>query len=107
MIPDEIVTVDQLPSADITLPVHGRIVRPERALIEQLRDVSSAAACVTLYSMGIRSAFIQGPLPHPRSQGRRSGGDTPVHAAARGYSFGHGRGTCREEQCAVAGVRDG
>ena len=68
MIPDEIVTVDQLPSADITLPVHGRIVRPERALIDQLRDVSSAAACATLYAMGVRSTFIHGPLP--RTPGR-------------------------------------
>jgi len=69
MIPNEIVSVDRLPPADITLPVQGRIVRPERALIEQLRDVSSAAACATLYAMGIRSAFIHGPLP--RTPGRR------------------------------------
>jgi hypothetical protein len=107
MIPNEIVSVDRLPPADITLPVQGRIVRPERALIDQLRDVSSAAACVTLYSMGIRSAFIQDRCRALPVAGSSSGGDTPVHAAARGYSFGHGRGTRREEQCAVAGVRDG
>lgn len=63
MISDEIVTVDRLPPADITLPIHGRIVRPEHALIEQLRDVSSAAASATLYKMGVQRTFIRGPQP--------------------------------------------
>ncbi|MFQ3681830.1 ribonuclease activity regulator RraA [Roseiflexus sp.] len=69
MILSDIVTVERLPSADVTLPVHGRIVRPEPALIAQLRDVSSATASATLYAMGVRRTFISGPLP--RTPGQR------------------------------------
>ncbi|GIV82874.1 MAG: demethylmenaquinone methyltransferase [Anaerolineae bacterium] len=69
MVSDEIVTVDRLPPADITLPIQGRIVRPEHALIEQLRDVSSATASTTLYKMGVQRTFVRGPLP--RTVGRR------------------------------------
>lgn len=63
MASDDIVSVDRLPPADITLPIHGRIVRPEPELLNQLRDVSSAMASATLHRMGVRYSFMRGPLP--------------------------------------------
>lgn len=61
MASDDIVSVNQLPPADITLPIHGRIVRPEPVLLEQLRDVSSATASATLHKMGLRYTYVRGP----------------------------------------------
>ncbi len=54
----------QLPMPDgIKLPIQGPdFPRPDRGLIERLRDVSSATASATLHRMGIRQTYIQGPV---------------------------------------------
>lgn len=62
--PDETYDVD-LPAPDsIDLPIVGPAYqRPDPALIEQLRDVSSATAAATLHRMGIRQSYMASPLP--------------------------------------------
>ena len=62
--PSEWYDID-LPKPDgIELPVDGGpVTRPDKALIEQLHEVSSATAAATLHRMGVRQTFIQGPLP--------------------------------------------
>lgn len=56
-------TLEQLPSPDIQLPIRGELgKRPDKELIRQLHKVSSATASATLHKMGIRQAFIQGPV---------------------------------------------
>jgi regulator of RNase E activity RraA len=53
-----------LPPADVKLPIVGpAFQRPDRSLIEQLNNVSSATASATLHKMGIRQTFIEGPKP--------------------------------------------
>ena len=53
-----------LPSPDISLPIHGPgFARPDPGLIRQLQAVSSATAGAVLHKLGLRQAFIQGPLP--------------------------------------------
>jgi regulator of RNase E activity RraA len=60
---ERITPVQELPVPDIRLPISGEIARPEPALIEQLRAVSSATASAMLHKMGVRYTFLQGPLP--------------------------------------------
>ncbi len=58
--------IDQLdlPSPNISLPIHGPgFDRPDPGLIRQLQGVSSATASAVLHKLGLRQAFIQGPLP--------------------------------------------
>ncbi|HMO56666.1 MAG TPA: ribonuclease activity regulator RraA [Roseiflexaceae bacterium] len=66
---EQIISVDRLPRADLTLPISGRISRPEPALIEQMQAVGSATASAMLHKMGVRHTFMHGPLP--RTPGRR------------------------------------
>ncbi|MEN9937915.1 MAG: hypothetical protein RLZZ387_4494 [Chloroflexota bacterium] len=57
------ISVDQLPRAEITLPISGgNVTRPEPALIEQLWQVSSATASQALHKMGVRHTYMQGPV---------------------------------------------
>jgi regulator of RNase E activity RraA len=45
------------------LPISGpAFERPDPALIERLRAVSSATAAATMHKMGVRQTFIEGPL---------------------------------------------
>ncbi len=47
-----------------TLPISGPpFARPDAATIERLHAVSSATASALLHRMGVRRAFIQGPIP--------------------------------------------
>lgn len=61
----------QLPMPDnVKLPITGpAFKRPDKALIAQLDDVSSATASAMLHKMGIRQTYIEGPLP--RMQGAK------------------------------------
>src|SRR4051812_28335090 len=55
-----------LPSPPITktLPISGPpFERPDPALLERLRGVSSATASAMLHKMGVRQTFVEGPLP--------------------------------------------
>jgi regulator of RNase E activity RraA len=64
MVHEQIITVDQLPRAEVTLPIVGQHVeRPEAALVQQLTQVGSATASQALHKMGVRRTFLQGPLP--------------------------------------------
>lgn len=52
----------ELPNPPITLPItDGAMVRPDPAIIEALRGVSSATASANLHKLGIRQTFIEGP----------------------------------------------
>jgi regulator of RNase E activity RraA len=63
MADEDYISVDQLPRAEITLPIEGQhFGRPEPALLEQLRHVSSATASQALHKMGVRRTFMRGPL---------------------------------------------
>lgn len=55
----------KLPAPDnISLPIVGpAYARPDKALIEQLHQVSSATASATLHKMGIRQTYMHGPIP--------------------------------------------
>jgi regulator of RNase E activity RraA len=56
--------IELIPPKNFTLPVEGPpYERPDAALLEDMRVVSSATASATLHKMGIRQTFIQGPLP--------------------------------------------
>lgn len=64
--PDETHLTPILPPPPIAreLPISGPPVpRPDAALIDALRPVSSATASALLHRMGVRQTFIQGPLP--------------------------------------------
>jgi len=51
-----------LPAPDLSLPISGGpIKRPDPALIEALRAVSSATASANLHKLGVRHTFIEGP----------------------------------------------
>ncbi|MDX2077837.1 MAG: ribonuclease activity regulator RraA [bacterium] len=57
-------TDNELPSADIKLPIQGEAFqRADASLIAQLHAVSSATASALLSRMGIRQTFIEGPRP--------------------------------------------
>ncbi len=60
---ERITPVQALPVPDINLPISGEVNRPEAALIEKLRGVSSATASAMLHKMGVRYTFLEGPLP--------------------------------------------
>ena len=60
---ERITPVQALPVPDISLPISGEVNRPESALIERLRGVSSATASAMLHKMGVRYTFLEGPLP--------------------------------------------
>lgn len=60
---ERITPVQALPVPDISLPISGEVNRPEAALIEKLRGVSSATASAMLHKMGVRYTFLEGPLP--------------------------------------------
>ena len=76
----------------ITLPIHGPdFPRPDPALVEPLRRVSSATASAGLHCMGVRQTFIDGPvsrLPGNKivgSGGREYNSLLRHHFQARGY----------------------
>ncbi|HMN30665.1 MAG TPA: hypothetical protein PKE45_21110, partial [Caldilineaceae bacterium] len=49
---------------DLQLPIQGAdFPRPDPALIDALREVSSATASAMLHKMSIRQTFVHGPLP--------------------------------------------
>jgi regulator of RNase E activity RraA len=51
------------PPTDLALPIHGGPVRrPDPALVDALREVSSATASAMLHVLGVRSTFIEGPV---------------------------------------------
>ncbi|HWQ13831.1 MAG TPA: ribonuclease activity regulator RraA [Roseiflexaceae bacterium] len=63
MAEEQYISVDQLPRAEITLPIDGgHVTRPEPALIDQLWHVSAATASAALHKMGVRFTFMRGPL---------------------------------------------
>lgn len=67
---EKYISVDQLPRAEITLPIEGpHFSRPEPALVDQLWRVSSATASQALHKMGVRFTFMRGPLA--RKQGAK------------------------------------
>jgi regulator of RNase E activity RraA len=54
----------EIPRAGVSLPIEGGpIQRPDSALLEQLKRVSSATASAMMHRLGIRQTFIEGPLP--------------------------------------------
>jgi regulator of RNase E activity RraA len=56
--------MSQLPAPDVRLPIDGgAFVRPDPALLERLRAVSSATASAQLHRLGIRQTYIAGPEP--------------------------------------------
>ncbi|MFN8471736.1 MAG: ribonuclease activity regulator RraA [Anaerolineae bacterium] len=64
--PDESHLNIALPTPPIAreLPICGPpFSRPDKALVDELRQVSSATASALLHKMGVRQTFIQGPVP--------------------------------------------
>lgn len=52
-----------LPSPGIQLPItDGPITRPDPALVEAMRAVSSATASAVMHKLGLRQTFIEGPV---------------------------------------------
>jgi hypothetical protein len=87
-----------LPAPPISkaLPISGPpFERPDPALIERLRGVSSATASAMLHKMG---------APHARGESGRPRRHAPVYAPAGGRRFGHGAGARREGERPLVGL---